>query len=59
MKALVKVSWDPDRRVAQSWRRDRRGWFRMGWGFDVGRVAATWRKLGYRVEVVDHGEMTS
>jgi hypothetical protein len=40
---LVKISWDADRREAQSWMRDRHGWFRMGRGFDVG---------GYRVEIV-------
>lgn len=59
MKPLVKISWDPERRCAQSWRRDRRGWFRMGWGFSVGGSAAAWRERGYRVEIVDHAEMAS
>jgi hypothetical protein len=49
---LVKISWDADRREAQSWMRDRHGWFRMGRGFDVGRVATCWRERGYRVEIV-------
>jgi hypothetical protein len=59
VKPLVKISWDPERRVAQSWRRDHRGWFRMGWGFSVTDSAASWRARGYRVEVVDHAEMAS
>ena len=56
-KPLVKISWDPERRVAQSWRRDRGGWFRMGCGFDIWRCAVTWQSHGYRVEIVDHAAM--
>jgi hypothetical protein len=57
MKALAKISWDPDRRIAQVWKHDRRGWFRAGWGFDVKGVAAGVRATGFRAEIVDHAKM--
>ena len=57
MKPLAKISWDPEGRIAQVWKRDHRGWFRAGWGFDVKGVAAGVRKQGFRVMIVDHAEI--
>lgn len=55
----LKISWDPDRRIAQVWKQDPRGWVRGGWGFDVQKVAKIARTTGYHVEIVDHAEMLS
>ena len=59
MTNLAKISWDSDRRIAQVWKRDRRGWFRAGWGFNVKDVAANIRSTGFRVMIVDHTEIAS
>jgi hypothetical protein len=57
MSPLAKISWDPDRRIAQVWKRDHRGWFRAGWGFTVEGVAANVRATGFRTMFVDHAEI--
>lgn len=57
MKPLAKISWDPDRRIAQVWKRDRNGWFRAGWGFDINGVAAGVSETGFRVMFVEHTAM--
>jgi hypothetical protein len=58
MKPLAKISWDPDRRIAQMWKRDRCGWFKAGWGFGIKDLAAEARKQGFRAMVVDHAEIS-